>query len=175
MGGPLVVGGPAHQRERRSMATFSGLMKPVMLAGFAATTLCLAQAARAQEDQPAARAPEQKGPRLDFPAGLATDSATVWCANSRNNTIVAIGTASRSISIVAGELFKDGSNDGTGTSAHFKSPDGLAVVGRNLYVADTNNSDIRKVNVDSHVVSTAAGVANIPGTDDGAATSAHFN
>jgi len=117
----------------------------------------------------------QTGPRLDFPAGLATDNRTVYVSNSRNNTIVAIDVVSHSITLVAGANFQDGSNDGVGDSARFNSPDGIALVNRDLYVLDTNNSDLRKINLDSHAVSTAAGTANISGTDDGHATSAHFN
>lgn len=152
------------------MRTLSRCVKPLLLAGLVASVLVVSAAlvARAQEAV-------QTGPRLDFPAGLATDSRSVWVANSRNNTITAIDIASHSLSLVAGETFKEGNNDGTGASARFKSPDGVVLVGRNLYVADTNNSDIRKVNLDTKVVSTAAGIANIPGTDDGPAGSAHFN
>src|SRR5262249_52298220 len=117
----------------------------------------------------------QTGPRLDFPAGLATDSRTAWVARSRNNTITAIATASHSISLVAGGTFNEGKTDGTGTSARFKSRHRLAPVGRNPNMADPNNSDIRKINLDTKVVSTAAGIANIPGPDDGPAGSAHFN
>jgi sugar lactone lactonase YvrE len=153
------------------MRTLSRCVKPLLFAGLFASLAVVSTAlvAHAQE------AGGQTGPRLDFPAGLATDSRTVWVASSRNNTITAIDIAGHSISLVAGETFKEGSNDGTGPSARFRSPDGLVLVGRNLYVADTNNSDIRKVNLDTKVVSTAAGIANIPGTDDGPAGSAHFN
>jgi NHL repeat len=115
------------------------------------------------------------GPRLDFPAGLATDNRTVWVASSRNNTITAIDVVSHSISIVAGATFQQGSNDGTGPAARFNSPDGVARVGRNLYVSDTNNSDIRMINLDSGAVTTVAGVANLSGSEDGHGTSAHFN
>ena len=89
----------------------------------------------------------QTGPRLDFPAGLATDGRAVYVANSRNNTVEAIDVASKSLRIVAGKLFQQGSNDGTGDSARFNSPDGMTIVGQNLYLCDTNNSDIRQINV----------------------------
>ncbi len=117
----------------------------------------------------------QSGPRLDFPAGIATDNRTVYVANSRNNTIVAIDVVSHSITSVAGKNFKDGSNDGVGEAARFNSPDGIALVNRDLYVVDTNNSDLRKINLDTRAVTTVAGTANISGTEDGHATSAHFN
>src|SRR5579885_594779 len=148
------------------MTTLSRCLRPLLLAGF--TAILTAAGATARAETPT-------GPRLDFPAGLATDGRTVWVASSRNNTITAIDIASHSLSLVAGETFKQGHNDGTGEAAHFDSPDGMVLVGRNLYIADTNNSDIRKLNLDTRVVSTAAGVANLSGTDDGPAGAAHFN
>ncbi|MGO9455157.1 MAG: hypothetical protein ACLQDV_29540 [Candidatus Binataceae bacterium] len=153
------------------MTTLSRCMKPLLLAGFAATILAFGSTARAQMPTVSA----QTGPRLDFPAGLATDSRTVWIASSRNNTITAVDTTSHSITIVAGETFQGGSNDGIGESARFNSPDGIVLVGRALYVLDTNNSDLRKINLDTRAVTTAAGTANISGTEDGPASAAHFN
>src|SRR5271167_4712837 len=108
----------------------------------------------------------QSGPRLDFPAGLATDGRAVYVANSRNNTVEAIDAASKSLRVVAGKLFQQGSNDGAGESARFNSPDGMTMSGQDLYLCDTNNSDIRKINVGSGMVTTIAGTANIAGTED---------
>ncbi|HYB91972.1 MAG TPA: hypothetical protein VEC38_13135 [Candidatus Binataceae bacterium] len=122
-----------------------------------------------------AQAQAESGPRLDFPAGLATDGRAVYVANSRNNAITAIDLTTKSISVLAGEIFKEGSNDGVGTAARFNSPDGMTIVGRSLYVMDTNNSDVRKIDLDTKVVTTIAGTANISGTEDGHATAAHFN
>src|SRR5271167_3305263 len=116
----------------------------------------------------------QTGPRLDFPAGLATDGRAVYVANSRNNTVEAIDLVSKSLRIVAGKLFQEGNNDGVGDSARFNSPDGMTIQGQDLYLCDTNNSDIRKITV-SGTVTTVAGQANISGTDDGTGSSAHFN
>ena len=116
----------------------------------------------------------QSGPRLDFPAGLATDGRAVYVANSRNNTVEAIDATSKSLRIVAGKLFQEGSNDGVGDAARFNSPDGMTINGQDLYLCDTNNSDIRKITV-SGTVTTVAGTANIGGTDDGTGTAAHFN
>ena len=117
----------------------------------------------------------QSGPRLDFPAGLATDGRAVYVANSRNNTVEAIDLTTRSLRIVAGKLFQEGSNDGVGDSARFNSPDGMTINGQDLYLCDTNNSDIRKINVGSGAVTTVAGTANIGGTEDATGSAAHFN
>jgi DNA-binding beta-propeller fold protein YncE len=116
----------------------------------------------------------QSGPRLDFPAGLATDGRAIYVANSRNNTVEAIDATSKSLRIVAGKLFQEGSNDGVGDAARFNSPDGMTINGQDLYLCDTNNSDIRKITV-SGTVTTVAGTANIGGTEDGIGSAAHFN
>ncbi|HEV2170115.1 MAG TPA: hypothetical protein VGR40_04160 [Candidatus Binatus sp.] len=117
----------------------------------------------------------QSGPRLDFPAGLATDGRAVYVANSRNNTVEAIDATTHSMRNLAGKLFQEGSNDGVGESARFNSPDGMTILGQNLYLCDTNNSDIRQINVSNGTVTTIAGTANISGTEDGTGSAAHFN
>lgn len=153
------------------MVKLLGPMETLVAAAAIAAIFGSAAPARAQVPT----ASLQTGPRLDFPAGLATDNRTVYVANSRNNTIVAVDVVSHSITNLAGTNFQDGSNDGVGPTARFNSPDGMALVNRDLYVLDTNNSDLRKINLDTHAVSTAAGTANISGTDDGHANAAHFN
>jgi DNA-binding beta-propeller fold protein YncE len=139
-----------------------------VLAAAGAILLALTGSAAAQDQQ-------STGPRLDFPAGLATDGRAVYVSNSRNNTISAIDLTSHSLAIVAGELFKDGSNDGVGPAARFNSPDGMTISGNALYLADTNNSDIRKIDLGTRAVTTLAGTANISGTEDGHGGEAHFN
>ncbi|MGA6972405.1 MAG: hypothetical protein WBY93_12290 [Candidatus Binatus sp.] len=136
-----------------------------------AAILALAASASAQDLQ---GMQAQSGPRLDFPAGLATDGRAVYVSNSRNNTVEAIDAATRSLRIVAGKLFQEGSNDGVGDTARFNSPDGMTINGANLYLCDTNNSDIRQIAV-SGAVTTVAGQANISGSDDGTGSAAHFN
>jgi DNA-binding beta-propeller fold protein YncE len=117
----------------------------------------------------------QSGPRLDFPAGLATDGHAIYVSNSRNNTVEAIDATTRSLRIVAGKLFQEGSNDGVGDAARFNSPDGMTINGPNLFLCDTNNSDIRQINTGTGTVTTVAGTANIGGTEDGMGNAAHFN
>jgi len=130
-------------------------------------------APRASAQEAPAAAPST-GPRLDFPAGLDTDGTAVYVANSRNDTISRIDMAG-AISIVAGQSSKAGTDDGTGSAALFNSPDGLTILNGALYVADTNNSDLRKIVLATKVVTTIAGTANIAGTENGRGSAAHFN
>src|SRR5437879_12281228 len=77
---------------------------------------------------------QDTGPRLDFPAGLATDGTFVYVANSRNNTIDKIAIAGHSLTQIAGKLFEGGAVHGPGTNARFASPSGLALGGAALFV-----------------------------------------
>jgi sugar lactone lactonase YvrE len=115
------------------------------------------------------------GPRLDFPAGLATDGTAVYVASSRNNTVDKIDLTSHSLTLLAGQLFKAGIADGTGAAAQLSSPSGMAIIGENLYLVDTNNSTLRKIALPAGTVTTLAGSPNLPGTDDGKGSVAHFN
>src|SRR6202041_2134467 len=146
----------------------------MILASAAALAIVTAGSSARAQDGLASGVQAQSGPRLDFPAGLATDGRAGYVANSRNNTIEAIDPASKSLRIVAGTLFQQGSNDGVGPAARFNSPDGMTMNGQNLYLCDTNNSDIRQITV-SGTVTTVAGTANISGTEDGTGSAAHFN
>jgi len=50
-----------------------------------------------------------------------------------------------------------GFNDGVATDAEFSSPQGLALVGETLYVADTNNHAVRTIDLATGTVGTLAG------------------
>jgi len=68
--------------------------------------------------------------------------------------------------------------EGTGTAARFNSPASVAVDGSgNLYVADLNNSALRKIVPAGSVgtVSTLAGMAGMPGSAEGTGSAARFN
>ena len=67
-----------------------------------------------------------------------------------------------------------GSSDGVGSAAQFNTPKGVAADnGGNIYVADTFNYTIRRIS-SAGVVSTIAGFAGSPGTNDGAGANARF-
>ena len=75
----------------------------------------------------------------------------------------------------AGPAGGAGSDDGTGSVAHFNRPAGVATdSGGNVYVADTDNHTIRKITA-SGVVRTLAGLAGVSGSADGAGSAARFN
>jgi sugar lactone lactonase YvrE len=109
------------------------------------------------------------------PAAIAVDaSGNFFVADSQNHAIRKI-TTNGVVATFAGKLGVSGSANGTGTSAQFDSPSGLAFdAGGNLFVSDTGNSTIRKIKP-SGAVSTFAGIAGESGFTNGVAGGAQFS
>jgi sugar lactone lactonase YvrE len=74
---------------------------------------------------------------------------------------------------IAGNPGLAGSSDGVGTNATFNSPQALAVdTNGNLFIADTGNNMIRKIDTNGNVITLAGGIV---GYQDGQGGSAKFN
>ena len=84
--------------------------------------------------------------RFYYPAGVAVDSAgNVYVADTDNDEIRKI-TPSGVVTTLAGSAGQTGSSNGTGSAARFDAPTGVAVDSAgNVYVADTDNDEIRKI------------------------------
>src|SRR5215468_4516031 len=84
------------------------------------------------------------------------------------------GRPSFSLELLAGDIGGPGTADGTGAAARFNRPFGVAVDSAgNAYVADVNNSTIRKVTA-AGVVTTLTGTAGMIGSADGTGAAARF-
>lgn len=115
--------------------------------------------------------------RFNTPAGLAVDSfGNLYVSDFRNHTIRKVMLSTGAVTTVAGAAGMNGSTDGIGAAARFNFPSALALDSSgNLYVADSENSTLRKISLSSGAVTTLAGMAGVPGSADGAGSAARFN
>ncbi len=116
---------------------------------------------------------------LRSPYGAVVDgSGNLYIADTGNQRIRKVDAATGNISTVAGAGEKGFGGDGeAATAAQFAEPRGVAVDGSgNLYIADTENHRIRKVDAATGNISTIAGDGTAGfGGDGGPAASAQLN
>jgi streptogramin lyase len=111
---------------------------------------------------------------FNTPNGITVDSkGNLYVADSGNDTIRKIDT-NLNVTTIAGQVGISGSANGQGTNAIFSGPNGITADGQgNLYVADQDNSTIRKIDSNNNVT-TIAGHADFLGSADGQGTNATF-
>jgi len=114
------------------------------------------------------------GAQFVYPSGMAADiTGNVYVADTGSSNIRKI-TPAGVVTTLAGTPGVPGSGDGTGGSASFNTPFGVAVdLTGNVYVADTGNSTIRKI-TPAGVVTTLAGTAGEQGSANGTGSAAQF-
>ena len=112
--------------------------------------------------------------RFCNPQGVAVDCAgNVFVADYLNFTIRQVSAAGV-VTTLAGSAGEWGSEDGTGSTARFYLPSGMAVDSAgNVFVADSENHTIRQVSAVAEVT-TLAGSAGNPGSADGTGSAARF-
>jgi sugar lactone lactonase YvrE len=112
--------------------------------------------------------------RFNFPAHCAVDAAgNIYIADQQNHTIRKV-TPAGDVTTLAGRPLSPGSANGTGDSARFSSPAGIAVDSNGMiYVADTDNHAIRRI-TPAGLVSTFAGMPGQSGSGDGVGSAARF-
>jgi len=77
--------------------------------------------------------------------GITSDGTYLYVANTGSHTILMTPILSPLLSLVAGTSGTAGSTDGTGSAARFRFPGGITTDGTNLYITDTGNQTIRKI------------------------------
>ena len=98
-------------------------------------------------------------------------------ADTNNHTIRRVDLASMAVTTLVGLAGSVGSDDGIGTAARFNHPTDVVISpdGASAYVADSDNHTIRRLDLATATVTTLAGSAGTPGSDDGTGAAAGFN
>lgn len=95
---------------------------------------------------------------LNFPGKVLADGAgnRLFIADSNNNRIVVVSLDNNEVTNIIGSG-EAGLDDGGYMEATFDKPQGMAIDGDTLYVADTENHAIRRIDLKEKTVTTIAG------------------
>ncbi|MBI1822748.1 MAG: hypothetical protein HY200_10490 [Nitrospirae bacterium] len=117
--------------------------------------------------------------RFRAPHGLTIDhqGTTLYLCDSGNHTIRKIDLANRRVSTLAGKPGYFGLENGAGHSARFNEPSGITIDPTDvwLYIADTANHMIRKIEISTGSVTTIAGRPGYLGFQNGIGEKARFD
>lgn len=124
--------------------------------------------------QPGSRDASGANARFFLPVGLALAANGDLFVAEQGNHVIRRVTPGGTVTTFAGTAGSAGDNNGTGRSAEFYQPRGLAFdAAGNLYVADSWNHAVRRITPGA-TVSTLAGRSGSPGSTDGSGASARF-
>ena len=113
---------------------------------------------------------------LAQPYGLALDGNNLFFADSETSAIrvAKIGDGGRVVTLVGTGLFDFGDHDGIGKDAKLQHPQDVASAPGAVYIADTYNHKIKRMDLSTLRVTTVAG-SGIQGHEDGDALEAQFD
>jgi hypothetical protein len=116
--------------------------------------------------------------KFDGPYSLCSDGIYLYVTDEFNHAVRRICIITRQVETIAGPLPTAsppyGFIDGIGSAARFHTPAGIILLGNSLFVVDSNNNAIRKINLFDFAVSTIAGNGT-QGSEEGVGTDARFN
>lgn len=113
--------------------------------------------------------------RFNSPADIAIAGDYIYATDMNNNIIRSVNISTGEIETIAGSPSNTGATDDSGDNSRFSTPGGITIEGNTLYIADTFNHIIRRVDVETGAVTTIAGKAGVPGATDSSESSAVFN
>ena len=110
------------------------------------------------------------------PTDAVVTGGALYLCDTEVHVLRKVDLATARVTTPAGVIGELGTVDATGAAARFQEPEGVALdegTGT-LYVGDTDNHTIRKVDLATMAVTTIAGTAGVSGTTDGVGAAARF-
>ena len=110
--------------------------------------------------------------RFNSPAGVTILGGKLYICDSGNHTVRQIDLATRQVTTlagspgIAGAADSVGSGTALGASARFNAPAGITTDGSFLYLCDSGNQTVRRVDPTTGSVVTVAGLAGVTGSAD---------
>lgn len=99
--------------------------------------------------------------RFNHPWRITTDGVSLYLTDFSNHTIRQIDISSGMVTTIAGSPGPFGTADGIGTTARFYQPNGITTDGTYLYVTDSFENTIRRINkIPPYNVATISGVSS---------------
>jgi hypothetical protein len=111
---------------------------------------------------------------FNSPGEIWGDGVDIYIPDQGHHVIRKMVIATGVVTSLVGSPGSAGFADGIGTDAFFNFPTGIWGDGRYLYVADSSNFVIRKVNIATQEVTTLAGKPQVSGFNDGSGSGARF-
>ncbi len=97
------------------------------------------------------------------PSGLASDGTSLYVADAESSSIRKIDLVTNEVTTLIGEgLFAWGDSVGPAGSAKLQHPQGIALLGNRLFIADTYNSKLKALDLSAAVVAEIAGGGTPP-------------
>lgn len=92
------------------------------------------------------------------PSGITSDGKSLFIADSESNIIREIELATGQVTtLVGGDLFEFGDEDGNGDDVRLQHPLGVVVQGKKVFIADTYNHKIKELDPNQRSVKTFRG------------------
>lgn len=114
-------------------------IRSIVIASAAATTLAGTATASGTADNLGTAA------RFNLPSGITTDGTSLYVSDTNNHTIRKIVISTTVVTTLAGLAGTSGTTNGFGTLALFNGPYGITTDGIGLYLADSGNHTIRRI------------------------------
>ena len=144
------------------------LIRQIVISTGAVTTLAGSSAGYSDN-------PTGTSAQFSSPCGITTDGTNVYVADTFNYRIRQIVIDNGTVTTLAGSGSAGSADNDNGSLASFDRPYGITTDGTNLFVADSFNDKIRKIVIETRVVTTLAGTGLAGEADNDNGLSASFD